>query len=81
MLRKIWQVLLDMQVFLPFLSEAILYLTYIKDLVQVLRKHFRGGWGVQANAYYAYIGGGAWNHGKHAYVILVCSLIQYSTVQ
>ena len=27
-------------------------------LVQVLRKHFRGGWGVQAHAYYAYTGGG-----------------------
>ena len=25
-------------------------------LVQVLRKHFRGGWGVQAHAYYAYTG-------------------------
>ena len=57
-LREIWQVSLDMQVFLPFLGEAILYLkTYVKDLVQVLRKHFRRGWGVQANAYYAYIGG------------------------
>ena len=27
-------------------------------LVQVLRKHFRGGWGVQAHAYFAYTGGG-----------------------
>ena len=26
-------------------------------LVQVLCKHFRGGWGVQAHAYYAYTGG------------------------
>ena len=73
MLRKIWQVLLDMQVFLPFLSEGILYLTYVKYLVQVLCQHFRGEWGVQGNAYHAYIRGGVWNHRKHAYVILVCS--------
>ena len=41
--------------YLPMVRH--LYLTnYVENFVQVLRKHFREGWEVQANAYFAYLG-------------------------
>ena len=38
-------------------TELLKKIFFHELIVQVLRKHFRGGWGVQAYAYYAYTGG------------------------
>ena len=59
--------------FLPAQGETSLYLTnHVEDFFKYYVSILRGAWGVQANAYFAYLGGG-WgvlNQGKHSLVNL-----------